>query len=103
MEANIVQEFPPTTFAIAGMPLGFSGWEFVDTKLEIEMYNGIRLPVVLDFDMVGINQAGDTSKVNAISTLASPSTAKDTTKTIVRLSSIGTTTLKYQAPGSLNY
>ena len=103
MEANIVQEFPPTSFAIAGMPLGFSGWEFVDTKLEIEMYNGIRLPVVLDFDMVGINQAGDTSKVNAISTLASPSTAKDTTKTIVRLSSIGTTTLKYQAPGSLNY
>ena len=37
MEANIVQEFPPTSFAVAGMPLGFSGWEFVDTKLEIEM------------------------------------------------------------------
>ena len=103
MEANIVQEFEPTTFAISGMPLGFSGWKFVDTKLEIEMYNGIRLPVILDFDMVGINQDGDTSKVNALSTLASPVSAKDTTKTIIRLSSIGTTTLKYQSPGSLNY
>ena len=67
MEANVIQEFPPTEFSIAGMPLGFSGMQFVDTKLEIEMYNGIRLPVVLDFDMIGINQKGDTSKVNALS------------------------------------
>ena len=85
------------------MPLGFSGMQFVDTKLEIEMYNGIRLPVVLDFDMIGVNQKGDTSKVNALSTLASPTQSKDTTKTIVRLSELGTTTLKYQAPGSNFY
>ena len=103
MEANVIQEFPPTEFSIAGMPLGFSGMQFVDTKLEIEMYNGIRLPVVLDFDMIGVNQKGDTSKVNALSTLASPTQSKDTTKTIVRLSELGTTTLKYQAPGSNFY
>ena len=103
MEAKIIQEFPPTEFSIAGMPLGFSGMKFVDTKLEIEMNNGIRLPVVLDFDMVGVNQKGDTSKVNALSTLASPTQKGDTTKTIVRLSDIGTSTLKYKAPSSIQY
>ena len=103
LEAEIVQEFPPTEFSITGMPLGFSGMKFVDTKLEIEMFNGIRLPVVLDFDMVGVNQAGDTSKVNALSTLASPTQGGDTSKTIVRLSELGTTTLKYKAPASRQY
>ena len=103
LEANVIQEFPPTEFSIAGMPLGFSGMKFVDTKLEIEMNNGIRLPVVLDFDMVGVNQEGDTSKVNALSTLGSPSQNGDTTKTIVRLSDLGTTTLKYKAPASIQY
>ena len=103
LEANVVQEFPPTEFSITGMPLGFSGMKFVDTKLEIEMNNGIRLPVVLDFDMVGVNQKGDTSKVNALSTLASPDQKGDTTKTLVRLSSLGTTTLKYKAPASIQY
>ncbi len=103
LEANIIQEFPPTTFSIAGMPLGFSGMEFVNTQLEIEMKNGIRLPVVLDFDMVGINQSGDSMKVKALSTLASPTISGDTTKTIVRLSSEGTTTLKYKSPASVAY
>ena len=103
LEANVIQEFPPTEFSISGMPLGFSGMKFVDTKLEIEMRNGIRLPVVLDFDMIGVNQKGDTSKVNALSTLASPPQKGDTTKTIVRLSDLGTTTLKYKAPSSLQY
>ena len=103
LEANVIQEFPPTEFSITGMPLGFSGMKFVDTKLEIEMNNGIRLPVVLDFDMVGVNQKGDTSKVNALSTLASPSQKGDTTKTIVRLSGLGTTTLKYKNPSSIQY
>ena len=80
LEANIIQEFPPTSFSIAGMPVGFIGMEFVDTKLEIEMLNGIRLPVVLDFDMVSVNQLGDTMKVKALSTLATPTGSGDTTK-----------------------
>lgn len=103
LEANIVQEFPPTTFSIAGMPLGFSGMEFVNTRLEIEMNNGVRLPVVLDFDMVGINQNGDSMKVKALSTLESPVNLGDTTKTIVRLSNEGTTTLKFKSPSSVAY
>ena len=53
--------------------------------------------------MVSVNQKGDTMKVNALSTLASPTTAGDTAKTIVRLSNLGTTTLKYKAPSSLSY
>ena len=64
------------------MPVGFIGMEFVDTKLEIEMLNGIRLPVVLDFDMISVNQLGDTMKVKALSTLATPTGSGDTTKTI---------------------
>ena len=103
LEANIIQEFPPTSFSIAGMPVGFIGMEFVDTKLEIEMLNGIRLPVVLDFDMVSVNQLGDTMKVKALSTLATPTGSGDTTKTITRLSREGTTTLKYKAPSSITY
>jgi len=103
LEANIIQEFPPTEISIAGMPLGFSGMQFVDTQLEIEMLNTIRLPVVLDFDMLSVNQAGDTMLVKALSTLASPTTAGDTMKTIIRLSKDGTTTLKYKAPTSVAY
>ncbi|MFL3024602.1 MAG: hypothetical protein ACJZ1P_01890 [Candidatus Neomarinimicrobiota bacterium] len=103
LEANIIQEFPPTSFSIAGMPVGFIGMEFVNTKLEIEMLNGIRLPVILDFDMVSVNQLGDTMKVKALSTLATPISSGDTTKTITRLSSEGTTTLKYKSPSSTTY
>ena len=103
LEANIIQEFPPTSFSVAGMPVGFIGMEFVDTKLEIEMLNGIRLPVVLDFDMVSVNQLGDTMKVKALSTLATPTSSADTTKTITRLSRDGTTTLKYKSPSSVTY
>jgi len=103
LEANIIQEFPPSSFSVAGMPIGFIGLEFVDTKLEIEMLNGIRLPVVLDFDMISVNQLGDTMKVNAFSTLATPIGSTDTTKTITRLSRDGTTTLKYKSPSSVTY
>ena len=103
LEANIIQEFPPTTFEISGMPLGFSGMQFVNTQLEIEMNNGISLPVVLDFDMEGINQKGESMKVNALSTLAKPTVSGDPTKTIVRLSSEGTTTLKYKSASSAAY
>ena len=103
LEANIIQEFPSTTFAIDGMPIGFMGMEFVNSQLEIEMLNGIRLPVVLDFDMVSVNQNGDIMKVNSLSTLAKPSNSGDTTKTIIRLSREGTTVLKYKAPSSVAY
>ena len=103
LEANIIQEFPPSSFSVAGMPIGFIGLEFVDTKLEIEMLNGIRLPVVLDFDMISVNQLGDTMKVNAFLTLATPIGSTDTTKTITRLSRDGTTTLKYKSPSSVTY
>ena len=65
------------------MPLGFSGMQFVNTKLEIEMLNGIRLPVVLDFDMIAVNQKNDTMTVKALSTLGSPASAADTAKTKV--------------------
>ncbi|MFQ6611921.1 MAG: hypothetical protein ACE5D2_02315 [Fidelibacterota bacterium] len=103
LDANIVQNFPPTEFNIAGMPYGFSGMSFSDVKMEIEMLNGIRLPVYLDFDLVAQNQAGDSILVAARATLASPTTSGDTAKTIIRLSRDGTTTLKYKAPASIFY
>lgn len=103
LEANIIQEFPPTNISIAGMPQGFSGFIFSDVKLEIEMLSSIRLPVVLDFDIVALNQMGDSAVVAALSTLSSPVQAGDTAKTIVRLSREGTTTLKFKAPGSILY
>ncbi len=103
LEANIVQEFPPSQFNIAGMPLGFSGMSFSNVQMEIEMLNGIRLPVVLNFDMIATNQAGDSSIVAAKSTLGMPIASGDTTKTIMRLSRDGTTTLKYKAPTSVLY
>ncbi|MEE8437859.1 MAG: hypothetical protein V3S22_05915, partial [Candidatus Neomarinimicrobiota bacterium] len=103
LEANIIQEFPPTNISITGMPQGFSGFIFSDVKLEIEMLSSIRLPVVLDFDIVALNQSGDSAVVAALSTLSSPVQSGDTAKTIVRLSREGTTTLKFKAPGSILY
>ena len=103
LDANIIQNFPPTEFDIAGMPQGFSGMSFTDVQMEIEMLNGIRLPVFLDFDLVAVNQLGDSIQVAARATLASPTTAGDTAKTIIRLSRDGTTTLKYKAPASIFY
>jgi len=103
IEANIIQEFPATTFTMQGMPLGFSGMEFSDVKLEIEMLSGIRLPVILDFDMIGVNQKNETLKVNALSTMATPENSGDTSKTITRLSRDGTTILKYKSPSSELY
>lgn len=100
LEANIIQEFPPTSFVLEGMPQGFSGMAFTDVRMEIEMLNQIQLPVVLDFGLVGYGQLGDSSVVSARATLGSPSNAQDTAKTVIRLSNQGTTTLLYDSPSA---
>lgn len=96
LEANIIQSFPPSTQNIAGMPSGFSGMAFTGVQFEFDMINSIDLPVQLDVDMVGYNTLGDSSIVEVRATIAKPSTfGSDSTRTIIRLSKVGTTVLSY--------
>ncbi len=96
LEANIIQSFPPSTQNIAGMPSGFTGMAFTGVQFEFDMINSIDLPVQLDVDMVGYNTLGDSSIVEVRATIAKPSTyGSDSTRTIIRLSKVGTTVLSY--------
>jgi len=98
LQANIIQQFPTTTQSLEGMPQGFIGMAFTDVKIEFIMFNQIQLPVMLDIDMVGVNTFGDSSIVSVRATMGSPETSADTTKTVIRLSREGTTTLIYGSP-----
>ena len=96
LEANIIESFPPSTQNIAGMPTGFSGMAFTGVKFEFDMINSIDLPVQLDVDMVGFNTLGDSSTVEVRATIAKPSDyGTDSTRTIIRMSKLGTTVLSY--------
>ena len=96
LEANIIESFPTSTQNIAGMPTGFSGMAFTGVSFEFDMINSIDLPVQLDVDMVGYNTLGDSSVVEVRATIAKPSTyGSDSTRTIIRMSKIGTTVLSY--------
>ena len=96
LEANIIESFPPSTQNIAGMPTGFTGMAFTGVTFEFDMINSIDLPVKLDVDMVGYNTLGDSSTVEVRATIAKPSEyGSDSTRTIIRMSKIGTTVLSY--------
>ncbi len=96
LEANIIESFPPSTQNITGMPTGFTGMAFTGVTFEFDMVNQIDLPVMLDVDMVGYNTMGDSSTVEVRATIAKPSDyGSDSTRTIIRMSKIGTTVLSY--------
>jgi hypothetical protein len=96
LDANIIESFPPSTQNIAGMPTGFSGMAFTGVQFEFDMINQIDLPVKLDVDMVGFNTLGDSSTVEVRATIAKPSDyGSDSTRTIIRMSKIGTTVFSY--------
>ncbi len=98
LQANLLQEFPPTEQEMTGLPKGFSGMAFTDVKIEFIMLNQIQLPVDLDLDMIGVNTFGDSSVVRVRAQMGSPDNAADTIKTVIRLSRAGTTTLIYDSP-----
>lgn len=96
LEANIIESFPPSTQNITGMPTGFTGMAFTGVQFEFDMINAIDLPVQLDVDMVGYNTIGDSSTVEVRASIAKPSDyGSDSTRTIIRLSKLGTTVLSY--------
>jgi hypothetical protein len=96
LEATIIEDFPPSEQNIEGIPQGFDGMAFTNAMVEFEMLNDIDLPIILDLDLVGINSFGDSAIVGVRANIARPSDyGSDTTKTIIRLSKLGTTTLKY--------
>ena len=96
LEATIIEDFPPSEQNIEGIPQGFDGMAFTNAMVEFEMWNDIDLPIILDLDLVGINSFGDSAIVGVRANIARPSDyGSDTTKTIIRLSKLGTTTLKY--------
>ena len=96
LEATIIEEFPPSEQSIEGIPQGFDGMAFTNAMVEFEMWNTIALPIILDLDLVGINSLGDSAVVGVLASISEVNTDNpDTTKTIIRLSKLGTTTLKY--------
>ena len=96
LEATIIEEFPPSEQSIEGIPQGFDGMAFTNAMVEFEMWNTIALPIILDLDLVGINSLGDSAIVGVLASISEVNTDNpDTTKTIIRLSKLGTTTLKY--------
>ena len=96
LEATIIEEFPPSEQNIEGIPQGFDGMAFTNAMIEFEMWNTIALPIILDLDLVGINSLGDSAVVGVLASISEVNTDNpDTTKTIIRLSKLGTTTLKY--------
>ena len=96
LEATIIEEFPPSEQSIEGIPQGFDGMAFTNAMIEFEMWNTIALPIILDLDLVGINSLGDSAIVGVLASISEVNTDNpDTTKTIIRLSKLGTTTLKY--------
>ena len=96
LEATIIEEFPPSEQSIEGIPQGFDGMAFTNAMIEFEMWNTIALPIILDLDLVGINSLGDSAVVGVLASISEVNTDNpDTTKTIIRLSKLGTTTLKY--------
>ncbi len=104
LEANIIESFPPSTQNIAGMPTGFTGMAFTGVTFEFDMINSIDLPVKLDVDMVGYNTLGDSSTVEVRATIAKPSDyGSDSTRTIIRMSKIGTTVLSYATTSSTTW
>ncbi len=98
LQANLIQEFPPTEQEMTGMPKGFSGMAFTDVQIEFIMLNQIQLPVMLDLDMIGIDTFGDSTFVRVRAQMGSPDNAIDTIKTVIRLSRDGTTSLVYDSP-----
>jgi len=96
LKATIIEDFPPSEQNIEGIPQGFDGMAFTNAMVEFEMWNEIDLPIIFDLDLVGINSFGDSVIVGVRASIARPSDYdSDTTKTIIRLSKLGTTTLKY--------
>jgi len=100
LEATIIEEFPPSEQNIEGIPQGFDGMAFTNAMIEFEMWNTIALPIILDLDLVGINSLGDSAVVGVLASISEAvmpddGSDPDTTKTIIRLSKLGTTTLKY--------
>ncbi len=96
LEAIINELFPSSAQNVDGIPTGFSGMAFTGVWLEFDMINSIDLPVQLDVDMVGYNTLGDSAVVEFQAAVARPSSyGSDSTRTIIRLSRLGTTVLSY--------
>lgn len=96
LDAKIDCPFPTQTQAISGMPQGFSGMSFSEVILQFTMINQIRAPIFLDLDIKGVSALGDTVTVPVKAEIETPDTKGDSAKTVIQLSSIGTTVHKYK-------
>ncbi len=57
-------EFETPSIEIADIPSGFAGFEFFDLTLEFNIYNQIGIPVILDLELKGFKETGDTVTLN---------------------------------------
>ena len=96
LDANLIQEFPPSTQDITGMPKGFSGMAFTDVNVTFSIMSYIQLPVSLNLNMVGFNTFGDSIIVQVQTQMGRPISTGDSVKTDILLNRDGTTTTIYR-------
>ncbi|MEE9166009.1 MAG: hypothetical protein V3U24_00885 [Candidatus Neomarinimicrobiota bacterium] len=106
LELDLECPFPTQTQEIGNVPQGFTGMRFEELILKFTMYNEIRLPIVLNLDIIGVSETGDSVRVELDSAaLAIPDTGAggqgDTARTVLKLGRLGTEVKIYSSAGNL--
>ncbi len=91
LEADLGCPFPTQNQEMGNIPQGFTGMSFGEVLLSFTLYNEIRLPLSLSLNLIGISATGDSLQILVDTNIAQPVSTTDSAKTIVELSSIGTT------------
>ena len=90
LDADLGCPFPTQKQEIGDIPQGFTGMSFGEVLLSFTLYNEIRLPLSLNLDLTGISSTGESVQVLVDTKIARPVSTTDSAKTLVQLSSLGT-------------
>ncbi|MEE2877110.1 MAG: hypothetical protein VX822_04980, partial [Candidatus Neomarinimicrobiota bacterium] len=95
--ADLDCPFPTQNQEIGNIPQGFTGMSFGEVLLSFTLYNEIRLPLSLNLNLTGISSTGESLQVLVDAQIARPVSTTDSAKTVVELSSVGTTVKLYDS------
>tara|TARA_B100000029_G_scaffold303096_1_gene295918 strand:+ start:2638 stop:5514 length:2877 start_codon:yes stop_codon:yes gene_type:complete len=97
LEADLGCPFPSQNQEMGDIPQGFTGMSFGEVLLKFTLYNEIRLPISLNLNLIGISSTGDSLQVLLDTKIARPVSTTDSAKTVVELSSFGTSVKLYNS------
>ncbi|MBC8311372.1 MAG: hypothetical protein H8E72_03640 [Candidatus Marinimicrobia bacterium] len=100
---------PSESTPIEGSPTGFEGFELFDIQMEIDLYNQIGIPVVLDFEIAGQKDGVAIPPVKLATNINAPSSLGDclyeigdTARTIISIDRNNQITNKYCGTDTTN-